>query len=413
METKIKKEPLLRITRNMDLNNKHVWLIRIGGILAGFLICALMSTILAPGTFFDFFKQLGVGSFGTPNRIFSFLEEMALLLIISLALAPAFRMKFWNIGAEGQVLAGCLCCYMIMRFAGPVVPSGLLWILMIACSVGGGVLWAAIPAIFKAFFNTNETLFTLMMNYLAKGLILYFISVWEPGGTGVCPPSPYGNIAQVGGYDYIINIIIVALVTVIMFVYLKYTKHGYEIDVVGGSVNTARYIGINVKKVVIRTMILSGAVCGLAGLLITAGATHTINGEVAGGRGFTAVLIAWLGNLNPFEMALNSGLVAFITKGANEACSHYFQNGSNYSDIMVGVFFFSIIASTFFTKYKIISPRIEAKKLAMEGLSENDNPNNTPTSDVPEMQSSKSRSIATRLTRLFKKKHEEENKEGK
>lgn len=371
MADKTVKEPLIKITRNISISNKKIWLIRIIGILAGFVACALVSTILKPGTFFDFFKQLGIGSFETPKRIVSFLEEMALLLVISLALLPAFRMKFWNIGAEGQVLMGALGCYVIMRYMGKTAPTAVLWITMIAASLGAGILWAVIPAIFKAAFNTNETLFTLMMNYIAKGLIVYLICIWAPTGSGsLTPISPEGNIPgiEIGGvtYNYIINIIVVAVVFVLIFIYFKYTKHGYEVDVVGGSQNTARYIGINVKKVIIRTMVLSGAICGLAGFLITAGASHTISAEVAGGRGFTAVLIAWLSNLNPLEMILSSGLVAFVTKGCNQACSIYFQNGSNYTDIMIGLFFFVIIAFTFFSKYKLSFPRYQNKKLTLE-----------------------------------------------
>jgi len=371
-DTKVRqvKEPLVRSTRNLTITPKMTWIIRICGIIAGILICAIFASIFKPGTFFQYFIYLGQGAFGSAKRVVSFFEELALLLIISLALTPAFRMKFWNIGAEGQVLAACLCCFTIMKFCGGVVPDGALWVLMIVCSLAGGILWAVIPAIFKAFFNTNETLFTLMMNYLIKGLVLYFIAVWYPSGSGSVSPIEYGNIPAIVidgvSYDYIINILVVAAVTVLVFVYLRFTKHGYEIDVVGGSVNTARYVGMDVKKIIIRTMILSGAICGIAGFLITAGATHTIGDNVVGGRGFTAVLICWLSNLNPIEMILNSGLVAFITKGSAEACSHFFTNGSNYTDIMIGLFFFTIIASTFFTRYKLVFPRHATKKLAKQ-----------------------------------------------
>jgi len=364
------KEPFMRVTRNLTISKKATWFIRIGGIVAGFLLCAIIAGLLKQGTFLDYFRYLGEGVFGSPKRVVNFFEEIALLLIISIALTPCFRMKFWNIGAEGQVLAASTACFAIMRFLGGTMNDGLLWILMIVCSIGVGIVWAVIPALFKAFFNTNETLFTLMMNYIAKGLVLYFISVWYPSGSGVADVATYGNIPAItiGGvaYDYIINIIVVAVITAIVFVYLRFTKHGYEIDVVGGSVNTAKYVGMNVKLIIIRTMILTGAICGLAGFLITAGATHTINTEVVGGRGFTAVLICWLSNLNPLEMVLNSALVAFITKGSGEACSHFFTNGSNYTDIMIGIFFFVIIASTFFTRYKVVFPRHKEKAFALE-----------------------------------------------
>lgn len=367
-EQTVAKLPFVRIQRNLDITPRRIWLIKIIGILASLFVCALVSTILVPGSFFDFFGKLSYGTFGSASRFVSFLEEVAILLIISLALTPAFRMKFWNIGAEGQVLMGSLVCFMIMKFIGddnPGFPEPILWILMIGGSILGGIIWAIIPAIFKAFFNTNETLFTLMMNYIAMGFIVYLISVWYPSGSGSVNPVVSGNLPAInfGGvkYDYIINIIVVAVVTALVFVYLKYTKHGYEIDVVGGSQNTARYVGINVKKVIIRTMILSGGICGLAGFLLTAGATHIIGSSVVNGRGFTAVLVCWLSNLNPLEMILSSSLVAFITKGSNEACANYFTNGSNYAEIMIGIFFFVVIASTFFTKYNMSFPRLKSR----------------------------------------------------
>ena len=363
----VNKLPFCRAQRNLDISKRTTWLIKIGGILGGFILCALVCTILKPGTFLDFFQKLAYGSFGSSLRLMAFLEETALLLIISLALTPAFRMKFWNIGAEGQVLAGALGCYVVIKYFGQGIagfPQPLLWVMMLLASILFSVIWSVIPAFFKAFFNTNETLFTLMMNYLIAGLILYFISVWAPNGSGVLEPVTVGIIPPfvIDGvaYDYIVNVIVVAFVTVLVAIYLKYTKHGYEIDVVGGSQNTARYIGINVKKVIIRTLVFSGIICGIAGFLLTVGATHTISSTGVGGRGFTAVLICWLSNLNPLEMVLSSALVAFISKGSSEACSVYFSNGSNFTEIMVGIFFFTIIASTFFTKYSLRFPRLKA-----------------------------------------------------
>lgn len=369
---KTNKLPLFKVQRDLTISTKKTWLIKIIGIISGVILCALMSTILKPGTFFDFFGKLTTGSFGGINKIMEFLEEVSLLLIISLALTPAFRMKFWNIGAEGQVLAGALTCYAILKHVAqpnPDFPIPLLIIIMVTASILAGILWAVIPAIFKAFFNTNETLFTLMMNYVAMGLIVYFISIWAPSGSGVLDPIysaqlPTLIINQTNQFNtnYLLHTIIAALLVAIIFIYIRFTKHGYEIDVVGGSQNTARYVGINVKKIVIRTMALSGAICGLIGFLLVASG-GTVSKNLAGGRGFTAVLICWLSSLNPIEMILSSSLVAFISKGSNYACDIYYTNGSNYSDIMVGVFFFVIIAFTFFSKYKVSFPRFAEARI--------------------------------------------------
>ena len=311
---------------------------------------------MAPGSFGDFFKYLGVGTFSNKLQIIRVFQDTAILLLIALALTPAFKMKFWNIGAEGQVLIGALGATIVMKFMAGKMPNVLLIFLCLAFSIAFAIVWAVIPAIFKAFFKTNETLFTLMMNYLAAGLIAYFVFVWVPNGSAVLGiinlNTHDGWLPKLFGEDYIINIIIVAVVTVLVFVYLKFSKHGYELTVVGESQNTARYVGINVKKTIIRTLVLSGALCGLTGFLLVNGTSHTLNADLVAGRGFTGILVAWLGHFNPFEMVFTAFLVAFITLGGSYA-GDIFRFGTAYSKVLIGVFFFVFIASEFFLKYKI------------------------------------------------------------
>ena len=228
---------------------------------------------------------------------------------------------------------------------------------MIAASMIAGAIWAVIPAVFKAKFDTNETLFTLMMNYVGIQLVSYFVTVWEvPKGSGkigiINQSSHAGWLPTIGEYDYLLNIIVVALLTVFMYIYLKYSKHGYELSVVGESENTARYIGINVKKVIIRTMLLSGAVCGIAGLLLVGGTNHTITTTTADNRGFTAIMVSWLAKFNPLYMILTSFLIVFLQKGANEI-STVFRLNQSFSDIITGIILFFIIGSEFFINYQI------------------------------------------------------------
>ncbi|MCQ2776191.1 MAG: ABC transporter permease [Bacilli bacterium] len=349
-------ESPFHISARLDLTTSQKWIIKAIGIVVGLVICALVCAIINPGTFFSFFGELFVGCFSSVRKVLNLFEEMAVLLLISVALAPAFKMKFWNIGAEGQVLMGALGCTFVMFKIAPELGNGfgnvISIILELSFAVLFGVIWAAIPAIFKAFFGTNETLFTLMMNYIAKGIVVLMISIWIKSGSGIIPALQYGRLPTFGGYKYILNIIIVAILVVALSLYLLYSKHGYEISVIGGSVNTARYVGINVKKVTIRTMILCGALCGVAGFLITAGGNYSVSDTSAGGRGFTAILICWLSNFDPLEMTLTSFLVSFITNGSKQAESTFHSSGS-FVDIMIGVFFFVIIASTFFMSYRV------------------------------------------------------------
>ena len=351
-----KKDPLMHITRLPDPKGWHYWLSKIISVVVALLICALITTAMAPGSFLNFFKYLGLGTFSNKLQVIRLFQNTAIILLIALALTPAFKMKFWNIGAEGQVLIGAFGATIVMKFMAGTMPNVLLIFLCLVFSLTFSIIWAVIPAIFKAFFKTNETLFTLMMNYLAAGLVAYFVFVWVPSGSAVLGiinlDTHEGWLPQLFGQDYLINIIVVAVVTVLVFIYLKYSKHGYELTVVGESQNTARYVGINVKKTIIRTLVLSGALCGLVGFLLVNGTSHTLNADLVEGRGFTGILVAWLGHFNPFEMVFTAFLVAFITLGGGYT-GDIFRFGNAYSKVLIGVFFFVFIASEFFLKYKI------------------------------------------------------------
>ena len=352
----IKRDPFIHLTRLPDPKARHYWFSKLISVVIALLICALITNAMAPGSFGDFFKFLGLGTFSSSLQTLRVFQDTAILLLIALALTPAFKMKFWNIGAEGQVLIGALGATIAMKFLAGTMPNALLIFVCLALSILFSIIWAVIPAIFKAFFNTNATLFTLMMNYLASGLVAYFVFVWVPNGSavlGVINPNTHdGWLPKLFGQDYLINIITVVIITVLIFVYLKYSKHGYELTVVGESQNTARYVGINVKKTIIRTLILSGAVCGLVGFLLVNGTSHTLNADLVSGRGFTGILVAWLGHFNPFEMIFTAFLVAFITLGGSYA-GDIFRFGTAYSKVLIGIFFFVFIASEFFLRYKM------------------------------------------------------------
>ena len=297
------------------------------------------------------------GAFSTPRRIWNLLQSLAMLLCVSLALTPAFKMRFWNIGGEGQVLIGGLATAACMICLGGKIPNALLILTMIVASMLAGAIWALIPAFFKAQYNTNETLFTLMMNYVAIQLVAYFVIRWEvPKGSGkigiINQTTRAGWLPVLGEHDYLLNILIVLALTVFMSIYLKYSKHGYEISVVGESVNTARYIGINVKKVILRTMALSGAVCGIAGLLLVGGTDHTITTTTADNRGFTAIMVSWLAKFSPAYMILTSFLLVFLQKGADEI-STVFMLDQSFSEIITGIILFFIIGSEFFINYEL------------------------------------------------------------
>ena len=235
---------------------------------------------------------------------------------------------------------------------------------MALCSAAVGALWSAIPSIFKATHNTNETLFTLMMNYIAIQLVAYINIVWEKkkgaGALGMINSDtqqgwlPQSFLSKYLGEDaYALIVLFIIAIAVYIYISMNKTKHGYEINVVGDSHNTALYAGINVKKVIIRTAAISGAICGFIGFLIVSGSSHTISTETAGGRGFTAIIVAWLGKLNVFYMLLVSAMLLILGNGAGELAS---KAGLNISlaDVLTGVVLFFILASDLFVNYKLI-----------------------------------------------------------
>ena len=240
---------------------------------------------------------------------------------------------------------------------GDKMPNALLILCMVISSMAAGAIWGLIPAFFKAKWGTNETLSTLMMNYIATQLVAFYTIVWEvPKGSGkigiINQDSNAGWLPQVFGSKYLLSILVAVVVTLLMYVYLNYSKHGYEISVVGESENTAKYVGIKVEHVIIRTMLLSGAVCGLAGLLLVGGINHTITTTLADGQGFTGVLVSWMSKFNPLTMVLSSFLIIFMDRGAGEISTAFNLNHS-YSDILTGIILFFIIGCEFFINYRL------------------------------------------------------------
>ncbi len=328
-------------------------LVRAAAIVASLFVSAVVIMMLTKKNPIEIYSSMISGAFGSGLRIWSLMQNVAILLCISLAVTPAFKMKFWNCGAEGQVLVGGLATVAVMMFLGDSLPYPVLLLVMIIASVLAGIIWAILPALFKAQWNTNETLFTLMMNYVAIQLVAFFLKYFVKSGSGILTPMPEHGLPVLFGQSYLLNIIIVAVLTVLVYIYLKKTKHGYEISVVGESENTAKYIGINVKKVVVRTLIVSGALCGIAGLLLVGGTNHTISTTTVDGRGFTAIMVSWLAKFNPVYMIFTSFLIVFLQKGAGQVSTD-FRLPSAISDIVTGIILFFIIGCEFFLQYKLL-----------------------------------------------------------
>ncbi len=345
--------PLFHIVKREPLPFWRALGIRVAAVVAALIVSALVITVLSKQNPLEVYKSMFEGSFGSTVRIWNLLQNLAMLLCVSLVVTPAFKMKFWNIGAEGQVLISGLATIACMFFLGGKIRLPFLLVVMLGASILAGVIWALLPAISKALWNTNETLFTLMMNYIAIQLVAYFLKRYVKSGSGVLEPMPQYGLPVIGDMDYLLSIIVVLVLTVVVYIYLKHSKQGYEISVVGESVNTAKYIGINVKKVIIRTLAISGAIAGVAGFLLVGGINHTISTTTVGGRGFTAIMVSWLAKFNPLLMIITSFIIVFMERGAEQISSD-FDVDPSISDILTGIILFFIIGCEFFLQYKIV-----------------------------------------------------------
>ncbi len=347
------KTPLIRLAKRDAMPAWQVWCIRGSSFIAAILLGALIFLVLGNNPISAYGTILS-GSLGKSTAIRQTVKIAIPLLGTALAIAPCFKMRFWNIGAEGQITAGAVAASYFALFWADRLPGPALILVMAAAGAVAGGIWALVPAFFKAKWGTNETLFTLMMNYIIIGVVRWLQGgPWEgrPGSQIIPQFDSKAVLPKVLGVHC--GWIIVLVLTVVMFIYMKYTKQGYEIAVIGESENTARYAGMNVGAIIMRTMFLSGAISGLVGFIVASGANNTLYDGVAAGVGFTAITVAWLAQLNPFGMVGISGMLAILQKGADTLETRMGVPVS-ISDIITGILLFFMLGCEFFIRYRVI-----------------------------------------------------------
>jgi len=350
------REPLVRVVKR-EYNSKLIPVLMRAG--------AFMLSIVAGGLFIwamgfnpftayaSIIKGALVGSARDPlSSIRSTIDLFVPLSITALGLSCAFKMKFWNIGGEGQIImGGVFATYFALNF--PQMPRPLMLLVMLIAGAVGGAIMALIPAMFKVKFGTNETLFTLMLNYIAIYIVKYLIAgPWQrtPG---------FASIGKLDKNTYLYeinrqNIGWIAVIIIVLFVYfyLYQTKSGYEVSVVGESQATARYAGMNIRKIIIKTMIISGTICGIVGM-IKVSSNHTLTDAIGGGVGFSAITVAWLSQLNPFIIPVVSALFSILQKGSTVMQMN--MGISSYAaDVLQGIILFCFLGSEFFVRYSLV-----------------------------------------------------------
>lgn len=348
------KEPLIRIAKRSDLSLRSAWIIRIAAALCALLTGAVLILALGHNPS-AVYRDMVSGALATRTARVETIKIAIPLLGAAVAIAPAFKMKFWNIGAEGQILAGAIAASYFALYQYQNLPRPVLLVCMFVMGAAAGGVWGLIPAVFKARWGTNETLFTLMFNYIILGVEKYLQNgPWRKVGSGfpkIAMFTAEAKLPKVWGVH--IGWILVLGMVAFMFIYLKYSKQGYEIAVVGESERTAQYAGMNVSKIIIRTMFLSGAVSGIVGFMQVAGADYTLTEGTAGGVGFTAITVAWLAKLNPIVMVFIAAALAVLEKGSNTIQTD-FKIPASASEVLTGIILFFMLGCEFFINYRLI-----------------------------------------------------------
>ncbi|MFR6257273.1 MAG: ABC transporter permease [Anaerovoracaceae bacterium] len=344
----------IRITKRDNLPQKREILITLLAIALSIVFAGLILLIFGLNPF-HIFKEIIMGSLGTELRIKQTIVKAVPLIITSLGIIVAFKMKFWNIGAEGQITMGALGASWVALNLSPDMPKVFMILLMILAAAVCGGIWAFIPAIFKAKLGTNETIFTLMLNYVAIKFVTYLqYGPWrDPSVNGFPRVESFSENAILPSFGGIhIGWILAIIATVAVYFFMNHTKRGYEIAVVGESIETARYAGMNISKIIVVAMLISGGLCGITGMIQVSAVEKTLVFGVANGYGFTAIITAWLSKLNAGYALIICTVFAMLVQGGD-----YIQIAlgvsSAVADIVQGLILFFVLGSEFFMRYKV------------------------------------------------------------
>lgn len=344
----------VRITRSNDTTKIKDTVVRITSIIAALMVTSIFIAVLGLKPF-EVYRAMLEGCFGSAYRTEETIIKAIPLLIVSLGISIAFRMKFWNIGAEGQMIMGAFAAtFFALHF--PNLPKPALLSLMIAASIIGGGLWAFCSAFLKVKFNASETIVTLMMNYIALKWIVYLqYGPWkDPNSLGFPKIANFSDNAILPEFLGIhIGWVFALILVVLVHLFIHQTKKGFEIQVLGESENTARYIGMDVNKTVLLALFLSGSIAGLAGMIQASAVDSTLSVQTTGGVGYTAIIIAWLANLSAPLAILVSFLFAILTQGASYIQTVY-QIPQSAAQIIQGIILCFVLGGEFFTKYKLV-----------------------------------------------------------
>ncbi len=348
---------MLRIVTKPEPSPVHENLLRVVAVCCALLASAVIMVFIGYNPL-QVFGKLVEGSLSSAYRFRETVNKTIPLVVLSLGIAIAFRMKFWNIGAEGQFYLGAFGASLV-AFSFGDLPAAILLPFMFGTAFLFGGLWALVPAVLRARFSVSETLVTLMLNYVALKWISYLqYGPWkDPAANGFPKFSPFSKNAMLPNLLGIhIGWLIALALVVIMYILMKRTKLGYEIDVLGESEATARYAGMNVTRITLIAILISGGLCGAAGMMQASAIEHSLSDQLSGGLGFTAVITTWLARLSPPVIVLVSFLFSMLLQGGAFLQSSL-KIPSSVAGILQGIIIFFVLGSDFFVRYKFVWTR--------------------------------------------------------
>jgi ABC-type uncharacterized transport system permease subunit len=334
----------------------------LGAVIVALLIGAVI-LMLAGGNPLVVYGQIAKSSFGSIGVFSDTMVKAIPLIIIGLACAVAFRMRLWNIGAEGQMLLGFWGASAVVLWLMPRMPFlESRWTIipvMIIAGMIAGALWAGIPGVLKTKFGVNEIISTLMLNYIALFWNNFFVfAIWNENGFPQSPAFPkvawlprltdYAReYKALGGLTVHLGLVFALIAVVIVWALLKYSRWGYELRLIGDNPRAAEYAGVPIKRYTLVVLMVSGALAGLAGMSEVSGVNHRLQGSFSPGYGFTGIIIAWLAKLNPFAIVLVSILFGALILAGREI------QPAGIPRLIQGIVLVCLIASDYFLRYRV------------------------------------------------------------
>ena len=339
-----------------------------GAVAIALLLGGLLLLGLGVNPIAYYTRMFTMGTIG--NKIaykvwINYLKDLVPLALTSVALSLAFKMRFWNIGGEGQFIFGAISAAAVAFKLGPVLPDAATLVLMCLAAMLAAGLYGLLVAALKVRFGTNETLMTLMLNYVALYLLIYLGETKADWNFFLDPESirpvfasfsdivSFPGISMGGKFSLNLCVVFTFLIGALVYVYLKYTKHGYEIAVVGDSAGTARYAGMKVNRIVLRTVFLSAALIGLAAAF-KVGTAGILSTSITDDVGWTGIIVAWLSQLNTIVIFVVSALICVLHYGSTVAAATFSQVDSSFANMLQGVILFLVLAADFYTRFRVV-----------------------------------------------------------